>query len=72
MKQEQEKNPEYIFVPYYNIVNNPRAFERLRVLKRHIFYDRYLESVWIRRGSTAHSLAVIVGLIEHEDKKEKI
>lgn len=69
MEQEQRKNPDYVFVPYLDIITNPRAFERLKLMKRHVFYDQYMESIWIRRGSTAHSLAIILGIVRDEKKK---
>lgn len=41
---------------------NPEAFARLRTVQRGIDYDASLQGYWIRRGSTAHSLANLLGI----------
>jgi hypothetical protein len=69
LKHAKQQNPDYVFVPYYDIINNQQGFERLKLMKRHVFYDQYMESIWIRRGSTAHSLAIILGIVRDEKKK---
>jgi hypothetical protein len=68
LKQQNAARLDYIFVPYFLIINNRLGFERLRTVKKHIFYDRYAEGIWIKRKSTAHSLAIILGFTDEKEK----
>jgi len=50
-----------LFLSRLDAWRDHRAMERLRTVQRGIEYDANLNGWWIERGSTAHSLANILG-----------
>ena len=55
-----------LFLSRIAATEDPRAFERLQTINCGIDYDVNLSGWWIERGSTAHSLANILGLRLHD------
>jgi hypothetical protein len=51
-----------VFVSSIQIRANPKAIERLRTVTEHIEWLEDDKGAWIRKGSTAHSLAMVLGL----------
>lgn len=50
-----------VFISRINLWRNPQGAERLKTITKNIEYDVNQEGYWIRRGSTAHSLALLLG-----------
>lgn len=57
-----------LFLSTVQAWRNPDGLHRLRTLSRGIEYDASLEGHWIERGSTAHSLACILGFTLYDPK----
>ncbi len=45
-----------------------RAMERLKTVERGLEYDANLQGWWIERGSTAHSLANLLGFTLYDPR----
>ena len=50
---------------------NPQAIERLRVVTENIEWLPDDKGIWIRKGSTAHSLACVLGLEPYDYNLEE-
>ena len=55
------KNRDWVFVSRIQLVKNPSAAERLKTVKT-CEWDAKSQGVYLPRNSTAHSLAVLLGL----------
>jgi len=51
-----------VFISRIQLQTNPKAIERLRTVTENIEWLDDGKGAWIRRGSTAHSLATLLGL----------
>ena len=61
-----------LFLGRLDAWRNTKAMERLKTIEVGIDYDHNLSGWWIRRGSTAHSLANILGFKLYDPKKTKV
>lgn len=61
MKKSQLERRDCVFVSRINLEQCPGSRERLTVLKN-CEYDAETQGYWIKRASTAHSLALLLGL----------
>lgn len=53
---------DYVFVSRIQMLQNPYAVERLKTITRNIHRDENSQGMWIKRNSTAHSLAALLGI----------
>ena len=51
-----------VFLCQTDIDSNPSAYRRLCTIQRGMRYDMNLYGLWIKKSSTAHNLALILGL----------
>ena len=51
-----------VFLSQTDIDSNPSAYSRLCTIQRGMRYDMNLYGLWIEKSSTAHNLALILGL----------
>jgi hypothetical protein len=58
-----------LFISRLQLWHNHQAAERLKTIKVGIDYDQNLNGVWVKRGSTAHNLAVILGFAPWDPKQ---
>ena len=58
----------YVFLSRMTIAANPKAVERLKTVTENIVWDDLRQGAWIKKGSTAHSLAVVLGLEPYDIK----
>jgi len=59
-----------VFISRIQLWQNTAGAQRLKTLNAGIEYDANLNGYWIRRSSTAHSLALLLGF-EPYDIKER-
>jgi len=57
---------EEVFLAQTEIDGNPQAARRLQTIQKGMRYDMNLYGFWIKRNSTAHSLANILGFHLHD------
>lgn len=69
-KQQRElfNTSTYVFLSRLTIAANPNAVDRLKTVKENIIWDESRKGAWIKRGSTAHSLAIVLGLEPYDIK----
>lgn len=58
-----------VFLGQIEMDRNPEAYRRLTTVQNHMRYDMNLYGMWIKRGSTAHNLAIILGFQLQDDLK---
>jgi hypothetical protein len=64
MKHLQNKETTFtdeVFLGQIEIDNNPRAYQRLCTIDRGMRYDMNMYGLWIKKNSTAHNLAILLG-----------
>lgn len=57
-----------LFLSHLAAWKNTQALERLKTVQRGIEYDVNLSGWWIERGSTAHSLANLLGFTLYDPR----
>ena len=57
-----------LFLSSLRAWQNTAGVDRLKTLTRGIEYDASLQGYWIERGSTAHSLANLLGFVLYDPK----
>ena len=59
----------YVFLSRIQLQSNPQARARLQTVTENIVWDELRNGAWVKRGSTAHSLAVVLGLEPYDIKR---
>ena len=60
-----------VFISRIQLQTNPQAIERLRTVTENIEWLDDDKGIWIRKGSTAHSLACVLGLEPYDYNLEE-
>lgn len=58
-----------VFIGRIQLWQNRSGAERLRTITEGIEYDANLSGYWLRRRSTAHSLALLLGFEPYDNQK---
>ena len=56
-----------VYLSRIQLYQNPRGWERLQTVTENLFPDTVTEGVWIKKHSTAHSLALILNFEPYDE-----
>lgn len=57
-----------VFLSRIQLKQNPNGCERLKTITNNIEWDEHSQGCWIKTGTTAHALAVILGFEPYQNK----
>jgi hypothetical protein len=60
-----------LFIDHSQLIQNSSAYVRLLTVQENIRIDLNYQGLWIKRASTAHNLAVLLGF-QPQNPREKI
>ena len=58
-----------VFISRIQLCQNTAGADRLRTITSGVEFDPNLNGCWIRRGSTAHSLALLLGFEPYDSQR---
>ena len=69
LKKSQLDRKQAVFISRIQLWQNTAGAERLRTINSGIEYDINLNGYWIKRRSTAHSLALLLGFEPYDSEQ---
>jgi len=69
LKKSNLDRKDAVFISRIQLWQNTAGAERLRTVTSGIEFDQNLNGCWVRRGSTAHSLALLLGFEPYDNER---